>query len=252
MAVSIERFLLTNFAANLMLLAVSTRAVGRVLPGRVLGAALLGTLYALFAYASKKAWPRSPACALGCLIAMCLVACPPGSLRKRARLCASLAVCSGLAGGIQLALRRSSPALFLAAMLLYALFTGCRRSAREVREVRLRLDFSGGQVEVCALVDSGNRLHEPLSGLPVLLVERECLERALGRRTLDRLEGQGRPVRFRSLGSSGELICLPARRLQIVRRGRLFPAGDVFVAPCEHTLSGEHQAIAPVGIFDEA
>lgn len=249
---SIERFLLTNFAANLMLLAVSTRAVGRVLPGRVLGAALLGTLYALFAYASKKAWPRSPACALGCLIAMCLVACPPGSLRKRARLCASLAVCSGLAGGIQLALRRSSPALFLAAMLLYALFTGCRRSAREVREVRLRLDFSGGQVEVCALVDSGNRLHEPLSGLPVLLVERECLERALGRRTLDRLEGQGRPVRFRSLGSSGELICLPARRLQIVRRGRLFPAGDVFVAPCEHTLSGEHQAIAPVGIFDEA
>ena len=249
---SIERFLLTNFVANLMLLAVSTRAVGRVLPGRVLCAALLGTLYALFAYASGKAWPRSPACALGCLIAMCLVACPPGSLRKRARLCASLAVCSGLAGGIQLALRRSSPALFLAAMLLYALFTGCRRRAREVREVRLRLDFSGGQVEVCALVDSGNRLHEPLSGLPVLLVERECLERALGRRTLDRLEGQGRPVRFRSLGSSGELICLPARRLQIVRRGRLFPAGDVFVAPCEHTLSGEHQAIAPVGIFDEA
>ena len=35
MAVSIERFLMTNFAANLMLLVVSTRAVGRVLPGRV-------------------------------------------------------------------------------------------------------------------------------------------------------------------------------------------------------------------------
>lgn len=249
---SIERFLLTNFVANLMLLAVSTRAVGRVLPGRVMGAALLGTLYALFAYASGKAWPRSPACALGCLIGMCLVACPPGSLRKRARLCASLAVCSGLAGGIQLALGQASPALFLAAMALYALFTGCRRSAREVREVRLRLEFSGGQVDVCALVDSGNRLHEPLSGLPVLLVERECLERALGRQNLDRLEAQGRPVRFRSLGHSGELNCLPARRLRIVQRGRLLPAGDVFVAPCEHTLSGEHQAIAPVGIFDEA
>lgn len=249
---SIERFLLTNFVANLMLLAVSTRAVGRVTPWRVLCAALLGTLYALFAYASGKAWLRSPACALGCLIGMCLVACPPGSLRKRARLCASLAVCSGLAGGIQLALGQASPALFLAAMALYALFTGCRRSAREVREVRLRLEFSGGQVDVCALVDSGNRLHEPLSGLPVLLVERECLERALGRQNLDRLEAQGRPVRFRSLGSSGELNCLPARRLRIVQRGRLLPAGDVFVAPCEHTLSGEHQAIAPVGIFDEA
>ena len=51
---SIERFLLTNFVANLMLLAVSTRAVGRVTPWRVLCAALLGTLYALFAYASGK------------------------------------------------------------------------------------------------------------------------------------------------------------------------------------------------------
>ena len=249
---SIERFLLANFSANLMLLTISTRAVGQVKTGRVTGAALLGALYALAAYAAGVAWLRSPACALVCLIAMCLVACPPGSLRKRARLCASLAVCSGLAGGIQLALGQASPALFLAAMALYALFTGCRRSVREEREVLLRLVFSSGQVEVCALVDSGNRLHEPISGLPVVIVERKCLEKALGRQRLDKLEMQGRPVRFRSLGNSGELLCLRVRRLQIVRKGHLLPAGDAFVAPCEHTLSGEHQAIAPVGIFDEA
>lgn len=249
---SVERIWLINFAADLMLLTVSARAVGRVSPGRVLCAAASGAFWALLCCLPALAWLKTPPGVLGCLVLMSLIACPPGSLRKRARLCASLAVCAGLAGGMQLALGAASPALFLAAMLLYALFTGCRRAVREVREVRLRVDVGGGSLEVSALVDSGNRLHEPLSGLPVLLVERECLERALGERRLSRLEERGRPVRFRSLGSCGELLCLRARRLRIVRDGRLLPAGDVFVAPCEHTLSGEHQAIAPVGIFDEA
>ena len=186
-----------------MLLAVSTRAVGPVTPWRVLCAALLGTLYALFRLCVEKSLAAVARVRAGLPDRHVPGGLPAGKPEKARE--AVRKPCGLLADWrweeSQLALGQSSPALFLAAMVLYALFTGCRRSAREVREVRLRLEFSGGQVDVCALVDSGNRLHEPLSGLPVLLVERECLERALGRQNPDRLEAQGRPVRFRSLGT---------------------------------------------------
>lgn len=248
---SIERFLLANFAADFLLLAVSVRAVGQVKLGRVALAALWGTAYALAA-CGRWSWLRGGAGLAGCLAVMSLVACPPGSLVKRARLCVSLIVCSGLAGGLQAALGARSVPLFFAALVTYALFSDSRRAAREERTVRLRLYLGGGCVELNALVDSGNRLHEPLSGLPVLVVRKECLEQALGRERLEALAGRARPVRFRSLSGGGELLCLRAQRLQILRRGRAIPAGDVFVALCGHTLSGEHQAIAPVGIFVEA
>lgn len=247
---SIERFLLTNFAADLLLLTAAARAVGQVRPGRVAAAALLGALYALAACVWEGL--RRPEGLLCCLAGMSLAACSPGSLAKRARMCLSMCVCALLAGGAQAALGKRSAPAFCAALVLYAVFGDTRRAAREERSVRLRLYLGSGCVDLSALVDSGNRLHEPISGLPVLVVRRECLERALGRRQLLALSQAGRPVRFRSLNGGGEMLCLRARRLQILRGGRAFPAGDVFVALCEHTLSGEHQAIAPVGIFVEA
>lgn len=251
---SVERFLLINFAANLLLLAVSVRAVGQVSPVRVTVCALLGAVYALAAYTPGCSWLRHPLCAGACLILMSLGACPPGSLKKRARACVSLAVCAATTGGVQLALgNRPNALLFLGSALLYMLFAGSRRRLREERSVRLRLSLGRNRIELNALVDTGNRLHEPLSGLPVLIVERSFLEKALGRETLEDLQRQARPVSFRSLNSSGEMPCLRARRLQIVEREGVFrPAGDVCVALCEHTLCGEHPAIAPVGIFDEA
>ena len=251
---SIERFLLINFSANLLLLAVSVRAVGKVSPVRVAACSLLGAVYALIAFTPGCSWLRHPLCAGACLILMSLGACPPGSLKKRVRACVSFAVCAAMTGGVQLALdNRPNALLFLSSAILYLFYGGMRRRSREERSVRLMLSLGRSRIELSALVDTGNRLHEPLSGLPVLIVEKRFLEKELGRETLEDMQRQAGLVSFRSLNSRGEMPCLRARGLQIVERKGVFrPAGDVCVALCEHTLCGEHPAIAPIAIFDEA
>lgn len=150
------------------------------------------------------------------------------------------------------------PVFYLAGRGLFSL---CRRQLLDnFFKMPVLISFFGGQVEVNALVDTGNDLFDPLTGRPVVVCEYEALKAVLppevrvafGERggadiwkTLDLL-GQGRyagrfvPVSFNSIGRTGGLLIgFKPDELTLVREGRPGRASKVIVALHEGRLDPE-------------
>lgn len=186
MRVSLEWFLLDNFAVNWLLLQLACALGGvAVGPKRAALTSLAGAMWDLLALGR---WPRllSPLGRVACLLATALVL----SRREYLRALLSLLVASLLLGGglLLVTLSRSGPwtggvllgtvplrvAIYGLCLLIpgvravrYLVHRGYEGSCR--RTVTLTVD--GQTHTLTALVDSGNLLTEPLSGLPVVLVE---------------------------------------------------------------------------------
>ena len=136
-----------------------------------------------------------------------------------------------------------SPLLLLSATTAcYLALWGYRRFFRRSAsgEVALCLVVShGGRKEsLCALYDTGNRLFEPLSGDPVLVIDRDFATRLLGGEAADRLlrcEVDAavcpgfRLVPYQAVGGRG---VLPAFRPdRVTREGRPLPRLYLAVSP---------------------
>lgn len=67
---------------------------------------------------------------------------------------------------------------------------------------RVRLCTDGGEVELCALVDTGNSLREPISGRPVSVVEAEVLDSLPGVRIPEKLKA----IPYHSVGRSNGIM----------------------------------------------
>jgi len=250
---SVERFLLVNFMADFLLLLVCVRAVGRVRPLRLFFAALIGTLYAILSQLPDLMWLKRPTYSAFCLVLLGILACPSGSMRKYMRLFAHLFVFVGMAGGLQLAFgyQGFNAPFFLAAVCLFLAYSDSRRRIREMRFVFLRITVEKICFTVRALVDTGNCLHEPLSGLPALIISHDHLCRMIGEDALNALKKRAGTVRYRSIDSCGEMPCVPVDKLEMLDCRSWKNAPDVCLAISEHSFSREHQLIAPVGIFDD-
>lgn len=186
MRVSLEWFLLDNFAVNWLLIQLSEALGGvAVSPGRAGWACLLGALWDLLALGR---WPRllSPLGRVGCLLITALIL----SRREYLRSLLSLAASSLLLGGglLLLTLGRTGPwtgGVLLGTVPLRTAIYGLCLLTPGIRAVRylihrgyegscrrtITLTVGGQAYTLAALVDSGNLLTEPLSGLPVVLVE---------------------------------------------------------------------------------
>lgn len=186
MRVSLEWFLLDNFAVNWLLLKLAGALGGISLrPGRSALTSLLGTCWDL---AALSRWPRllSPPGRVGCLLVTALLV----GRREYLRSLLSLFAASLLLGGglLLLTLGRTGPwtgGVLLGAVPLRTAVYGFCLLPPLVRAVRflvhrgyeescrrtIVLDVGGRTFSLTALVDSGNLLTEPLSGLPVVLVE---------------------------------------------------------------------------------
>ena len=89
-----------------------------------------------------------------------------------------------------------------------------------------------------ALIDTGNRLREPLSGLPVLIAE-AALVRDILPETGYRMLGYG------AIGGNGRMACFHPDALWICRGPRKRRGPDVWVAVSPEPLPGLCQALAP-------
>ncbi|MDR1619206.1 MAG: sigma-E processing peptidase SpoIIGA, partial [Clostridiales bacterium] len=118
-----------------------------------------------------------------------------------------------------------------AATLLPQMFRHVRTAARmEGLYVKLRITDVGGRVTVLALLDSGNLLVEPVTGLPVVLLN-ACPGETAG----------GYPVRYAGVGGEGEVLCRHAKRAQVWLNGR-WREIDVMIAKSPRHIA-EAQAI---------
>ena len=186
MAVSVEAYWLVNFAMDLLATAIIARSLGRVRWKRVALAAAVGASWAALAQLGALRFLSSLPALAALSLLMAAVAIPPDSLRTALVSGAALLGGGVFLGGVQLAalrlFRGAGAAAFFAGALLGAgallAATALRKKRLVTWEVQVFLSAGGGEARFRALVDTGNRLREPFSGLPVLICERTCCRRA--------------------------------------------------------------------------
>lgn len=240
--VSIEVYLLVNLAADMALLAAAARALGCFDGRRLFAAGLVCAAYAVLAAVTPVPWSGAWLQGALCLGVAGLLAWRRGA-RVWRRLVLLLVVEALLAGGFQILIpgvRGPLGALCAAlAALLTALLLMARHPFRPNWTVRLTLDAEGRCTRFPALIDTGNRLREPISGQPVVIAEASLLRGVLPR-------NGWRELRFGAIGSEGRMACFKPSRLWIERgRGRT-RAPDVWIAVSPTPLPGDARALAPV------
>lgn len=237
----VDLCLALDFSADYLVCLLSARLCS-VPParGRYALAALLGALWALAA-AAGFSFCSSPGGKLlgGALLCLCAF----GGRREFSRLCAAFFVLSAALGGAvwALSLRPGgesvlSPGLFVGSFALFrAVFDLLLRGAAKRREreiVGVELSLLGRSAAFRALVDTGNSLCDPVSGLPVMVVSPAALRELLGEyyplfllpdpteileaaACLDALRGRLRLVPYSAVGAKGFLVAFRPDALRV-------------------------------------
>ncbi|MDO4739236.1 MAG: sigma-E processing peptidase SpoIIGA, partial [Eubacteriales bacterium] len=220
-----EGYLMWNFCMDLLVCAACALACGRDRLWPCLPAAVLGAAYAL---AAAK-WTRLGGLPCAALVgaSMAAISARPETLAMAARAVCALCAAGLFAGGAQLLVLQQTGHASAGALAAAACALGLdlwlvrsRRVRLATWNVQLILRTGAGVARFRALVDTGNRLHEPISGLPVMIVEEKALRGALpedfdARRAADRLPPGWRLVSYGVLGSAGRMACFRPGRLMV-------------------------------------
>lgn len=240
---SIESYLLVNLLMDTLLLTLALRAVGQPVTVRVLLATLLGVAYALACAICPSRWLHSAA-AQGCvMLAMLLVA--SGRAGDKPRLIAAMALETLLMGGLLDYACRATSALapFLAAVaaggVLIALTQDRRRMGLDGLTVCVCVRHGGRTARFTALIDTGNRLREPFSGLPVLIAESRLVADLLP------ADLPLRRIPYGGLGGSGFLEAFRPETLHFSGTQGWQRAPEVWIALYPGRMSGQIHALAP-------
>lgn len=243
MELSVELFLIDNLLMDLLMLRLAAAIGGlRLRPWLAAAVALFGAVYALLSMTTMPVLACLP-CKLGlCAVAsLPLVRAPKDIPRAVLSLFAAaclmggllLALCMMLGGTLsggaligtvplRIALLGATAALALPRLVRSALSALRNRSKR----VLLRIILEDRTLEVMALADSGNLLTEPLSGKPVIIVERALLPDC----------SHGRPVPYATLGGEGFLYAVRPRLVQVYLGG--WHVIDAMIAPSDTQING--------------
>ena len=233
---NLERYLLVSFAMDGALCAVAARACGALRWRRVIPAAALAALYGALAAARPRPW-GSPAIQLVLLVPLSMLLCASASPR-RFPLAALTLLCGAMLCGGAAALLRGGFAAALPGAGLLLMLLGARRRLRGGWQVEVALRMNGRTRRFTALIDTGNRLREPFSGLPVLIAEERLLRGLLPERGY-------RPVAYAALGGGGTLRCFRPEGMWIITPKGPRPAPPVWVAPLPRPLPSSVRALAP-------
>lgn len=161
------------------------------------------------------------------------------------------AACAGFAGISGLSSPWVMPAgLCGTVLLLIILRRRMHISFRWNIEVFVECDGIGARFP--ALIDTGNRLKEHRSGLPVLIAEASVLS-DLAAHAMDPDSSKIRTLPYGVLGSSGEITCFyPDRILLRVGNRRWMRAPDCWIAVFPGCIPGKTRALAPPEFADAA
>ncbi|MEF9973384.1 MAG: sigma-E processing peptidase SpoIIGA [Clostridia bacterium] len=258
--ISIEGYLVANFVMNIIIIGVIARSRGRVRWGRVAFAAAFGAVYGA---AMECGWfpqlnwmPFKLLLALGLTLAAIRV----DSLWELVTGTLLLLGGTVFLGGI-MTLAISVAGRSLGTMLLGALVGGAallaaleaRGKKLEKWEAQVQMTCGTSCVRLNALIDTGNHLHEPLSGLPVLICEEKSIRKLLppgfnAALAQDSLPPGFRLVAYGALGGRGELGCFLPDALTVSYGDGWMKAPDVWVAVYPGKMPGNAHALAPTVI----
>lgn len=237
---SIERYFLINMAMDTLLLTLGLRAAGIRIRWRVLLAGIVGGVYAVCCGIFPPAGSL-PGQGMAMLLMLMVAA---GNIK--CSVVAAMAAVTLLAGGVLQFMSERSAGLpgFLAAVtawiLLAIAFQDHRRFDLRGLHIAIRV-FHGKEFAAFeALIDTGNRLKEPFSGLPVLIVE----AKQLGRIAEDPLLHLRR-IPYGGIGGCGFMRAFRPKRMECRIDGKWKAVDDVWVALYPGRMSGDIHALAP-------
>ena len=192
----------TNLAVNYLLLLAAGRLIGRsVSTGRLLIASAAGALYAT----SAVFLPLSAAYSLPARIAfglfMVALSFPGQKLQSFVIASAAFYLCSAIVAGTAMALQGYSVSILspvtgdsssedvhwwvmVGSLAMLALFPVMARAGgfqpgKPLPLLGFELEVSGRKLGLTGLVDTGNNLRDPVTGLPVVVVDWEPLRRIM-------------------------------------------------------------------------
>ncbi len=267
MRVSVEMYILINLCMNLITIGAIARSRGRVRWGAVTFASAFGALYAVAmqtqTFRLLQVWPLR----ILLLVLMVAAAIRVTDLKDFGSAIAYVAAGTVLMGGAQLLMRELMGGPSALALLVGGLCGGVlllaalahKKQRIEHYEVQLLLKARGHRVHLVALIDTGNRLHEPLSGLPVLIVSAKRIRRLLPT-TLDPEHPQRTlPPGFRlasygSLGGGGSMAVFRPDELLVSYGEGFMAAPDLWVGVYPGDMPGAVHALAPgvIGTIKQA
>lgn len=257
MSVSVEGYFAINFCMNFLSMGIIARSLGRARLRRIALCATAGAVYATLAQLPALRFLDSPAAILPLSIALSAAAMPPQSVRAAVRGALSLLAGGVFLGGVQLLIMRmftdASALVFLLGALVgagaLAAVASIRRKKLVTWEVRVFLTACGGEARFEALVDTGNRLREPVSGLPVLICEQSVLRDVLPKGYAATPSANAPPgfrhVSYGALGSSGTLACFRPELCLVDYGNGYLKSPDLWVAVYPGKMPGGVRALAP-------
>ena len=238
---SIEVYLLVNLSADLALLCAAGWCARCFSWRRTLAAAVVASGCAV-AFAMRPL-PRA-ALPIHAVLLIPLSMLLAGGCDFHAWFRPALLLCEGtlLSGGVAAVCLRGTRTRIggvvcaTSGALLTALTCSGRRAS--AWQVRVILRSTAGTARFTALIDTGNRLREPISGLPVLIAEAKLVKGILPN------EGY-RILNYGSVGGGGSMACFRPSEVWIEHGDARTRGPDVWVAVSAKPLPGTYRALAP-------
>ena len=239
---SLEAYFLINLAVDVALIAVVARTNGCFRLWRTLTGGFLAAVYALLVRTVSERLAH-PAIQLVLIVPVSLIVTGDPSPHKWLSVAFQLSCGALMLGGIGGLAARNIAAGIGGGLLLLSLLLNVRRHRMSAWDVTVCLRYRGRSTSFRALIDTGNRLREPISGLPVLIAEASLLR---GIFPTDRDSAVScRRVTFGALGGGGSVRCFHPDSVLICRGSRLIPAPEVWVAVYPGKIPGSSRALAP-------
>lgn len=250
---SIEAVLLSEFLVDLAAIWAALYPKNRVRISRLMFAALVG------ASASAMAALLSPTCAVSAIIGIAIMplliyicigqrSCTEtaGSIASMLAVSALISACSHSAGACTFYARICSA---FAASAAAAALLSLQRRWLDSWETTIRISDGDSVVSFPALIDTGNRLTEPISALPVIIVESSLIKNLIpcNINTSTSLPRGFRLIAYGGVGGNGMLPCFMPR--SITSNGKKIR--DIWVAIYPGRLPGKYRALAPAAIISQ-
>ena len=261
MAVSIEAYFLINLSMNTLIIFIIARSRGRVRLGYVTASAAFGAIYAVASRSGLFPQLMYMPCQVLLALSMTVVGVRVDSFKDLLTGAMLLLGATMFFGGANALVIRMLGGQGIWSLIMGAgsgaivlmIVLGEHRKKLHCLQAQIFIRRKKHAVHLTALIDTGNRLREPISALPVLIVEARRLKKLLPiafdpDMRKSRLPAGFRLVAYGALNGSGRMACFQPDELLVSYGDGWLRAPDVWVAVYPGKIPGSAYALAPAVI----
>ena len=246
---AIEFVMFRDFVFDFMLLLIALNGVVRIRYGKLLLAAFLGSVFtSMMVLLSPKGIFRYLMIIPATLLMTCISA---GSIKlSKVFICVCrLLSVSGLFSALCSFTSFHWSAACILFLFLFPIFR-CSQCKSDIHSIcgdfRLYIVNQGVQLTALGIIDTGNHLTEPISGLPVIVLSSDSISDNRNSK-IDFMTSNNafRLVPFGGVGGNGCMTCYMPDRILLSTGNNIHELCDMWVAIYEGTLPGGHEALMP-------